>query len=118
MGRARRPRSDRKAAAHGRPTAARVPHAVPVLAVLGLAVLCLCTLPAVRTQQRLEREHTQLEERTQEMAAEVERLRRELRDGTQQGYLRVKATRALLHGGADYIRTRNARLRRGSKISR
>jgi len=83
--------------------------------MLGLAVLCLCTLPAVRNQQRLEREHARLEQRTQEVVAQVERLRRELRDGEEQAYLRVKATRALLHAGADYIRTRDARLSAGRR---
>lgn len=103
----------RRKQAPARPPAHGLPHAVPLLATLGLAVLCLCTLPAVRKQQRLEREHARLEQRTHEVVAEVERLRRELRDGEQQGYLRVKATRALLHGGADYIRARDARLRGG-----
>lgn len=112
MANARRTRN--AAPARGRapsqPPAGALPHAVPVLALLGLAVLCLCTLPAMRKQQRLEREHARLEQRTQDVTTDVERLRRELRDGAQQGYLRVKATRALLHAGADYIRTRDARL--------
>jgi len=94
----------------GTPSAA-VPHAVPLLAALGLAVLCLCTLPAVRKQQRLQREHARLEQRTQRAASDVERLRRELRDGAEQAYLRRKATQALLHRGARYVPTRDLRLR-------
>lgn len=86
---------------------------MPLLAALGLAVLCLCMLPAVRKQQRLQREYVRLEQRTRESTAEVERLRRELRDGSEQAYLRRKATQELLHRGARYLPTRNLRLERG-----
>ncbi len=89
-----------------------LPTAVPVLAALGLAILLLCTLPAVRAQQHLAREHARLREETRATAAEVERLRRELRDGTTQHYLRVRATRELLHRGVGYIEARDRRLGR------
>jgi len=91
---------------------APLPHAVPLLAALGLAVLCLCMLPAVRKQQRLERDYARLEQRAHETSAAVERLRRELRDGAEQEYLRIKATRALLHSGAGYLRDRDRRQKR------
>ena len=93
----------------GPPQADRLPGAVSLLAVLGLAILCLCTIPAVRTQQRLDREHAALRASTQALAGEVERLRRELRDGDEQTYLRTRATRALLHNGARYLERRDAR---------
>ena len=89
-----------------------LPSAVPVLAALGLAILLLCTLPAVRAQQHLAREHARLQAETRASAAEVERLRRELRDGRTQHYLRVRATRELLHRGAGYIAERDRRLGR------
>lgn len=90
-----------------------LPVAVPVLAALGLAILLLCTLPAVRAQQRLEREHARLRAQMRAATAEVERLRRELRDGTTQRYLRIRATRELLHRGGRYIEARDRRLGRG-----
>lgn len=83
-----------------------LPGGVPLLAALGLAVLCLCTLPAVNAQQRLEKRRARLEKSTEEAAQRVERLHRELRDGAAQTYLRTKATRALLHNGAAYLRRR------------
>ena len=86
-----------------------IPQAVPLLAVLGLAILCLCTIPAMRKQQRLDRDHTRLRQETQAVAGEVERLRRQLRDGAEQAYLRTKATRALQHKGARYVEQRDAR---------
>lgn len=84
-----------------------LPGGVPLLAALGLAVLVLCTLPAVNAQQRLEKRRARLEQRTQEAAAGVERLHRELRDGAAQAYLKTKATRALLHNGAAYLERRD-----------
>ncbi len=90
-----------------------LPTAVPVLAVLGLALLLLCTLPAVRAQQRLGREHARLRAETRATEAEVERLRREVRDGTTQQHLRIRATRELLHRGGRYIEARDRRLGRG-----
>ena len=89
-----------------------LPPAVPVLAALGLAILLLATLPAVRAQQQLANEHRRLRAQTRATAAEVERLRHELRDGTTQHYLRVRATRELLHRGARYIEERDRRLGR------
>jgi hypothetical protein len=100
-----------KAPAPASQTRETFPPAVPLLAVLGLAILCLCTIPAIHKQQRLEREHTGLQRRAQAAAAEVERLRRELRDGAEQEYLRTKATRALLYNGMSYIARRDARYR-------
>ena len=82
---------------------------VTLLSLLGLAILCLCTIPAVSKQQRLEREHTRLREHTQALAGDVERLRRELHDDAEQAYLRKKATRALLHQGSGYVLQRDAR---------
>lgn len=92
-----------------------LPTAVPVLAALGLAILLLCTLPAVRAQQHLERKHGRLRAETEAAAQEVERLRQELRNGTTQRYLRVRATNELLHRGAHYIETRDRKLGRGPR---
>ena len=110
------PRSRRREAArdairpdaHGGP----LPAAVPLLAGLGLALLCVCTLPAVHAQRRLERDHARAARETREAEARVERLRRELGSGAQQRYLRIKAASTLLHRGAGYIEARDARLRR------
>jgi len=85
---------------------------VPLLALLGLAVLVFYTLPAVRRQHRLEREHSRLEQNVRASEGDVERLRRELRGGTQEGYLRTKATRDLMERGAHYVRERDATLGR------
>lgn len=90
----------------------RLPRAVAPLALLGLAVLVFYTLPAVRKQHRLERDHARLERSVRATEAEVERLRRELRGGGRQPYLRIKATRDLMHEGATYIQERDAKLGR------
>ena len=87
--------------------ASPLPGVVPLLAALGLAVLCLCTLPAVNAQQRLEKRRARLAHQTHEAARVVEGLHRELRDGAAQTYLRTKATRALLHSGATYLQRRD-----------
>jgi hypothetical protein len=89
-----------------------LPRIVPLLAGLGLAVLFLCTLPAVRKHQELERDYERLLRQTQAAEAGVQRLSRELRDGPEQAYLRIKATRALLHSGATYLQERDKRLGR------
>jgi hypothetical protein len=97
---------------------AALPRAVVWLATLGLAVLCLCTLPAVGAHQRLVREHARLRQATQEAERRVERLRRELGELGELGesgrpdYLRAKATRALLDRGATYLRDRDLALGR------
>ncbi len=84
---------------------------MPLLALLGLAVLLLCTLPAVRTQQRLEREHARLKREVHDAQQDVERLRRELRGGAKQSYLRIKATNDLMHKGSLYLPSRDAALK-------
>ncbi len=89
-----------------------LPTAVPLLAALGLALLALCTVPAVRSQQRLEREHARLQAQTQDAEAELDRLHRELRDRTPERYVRTRATRDLLHQGARYVEERDRRLGR------
>ena len=89
-----------------------LPSAVPLLAALGLAILVLCTWPAVRTQQRLEQEARRLRAETRAAEAEVERLQRELRDGTTQHYLRVRARQELLRRGSRYVEERDERLGR------
>jgi hypothetical protein len=91
---------------------APLPPAVPLLAALGLALLALCTVPAVRSQQRLEREHARLQAETQNAEAELDRLHQELRNGTPERYVRIRATRDLLHHGATYIEERDRRLGR------
>ncbi len=87
-----------------------LPASVPLLAALGLVVLCVCTLPAVHAQRQLERDHARLGRETRAAEERVERLQRELRTGTEQRYLRAKATRELLHHGSDYIRERDRKL--------
>lgn len=95
-------------------TRERLPPAVTVLGTLGLAILALCTLPAVRAHQGLVAEHARLRGETRAVAQEVERLRQELRDGQTQRYLRVRATHELLHRGGAYIDARDRRLGRGA----
>lgn len=93
------------------PAAAQaLPAAVPLMAALGLAILIFCALPAAHAQRRLERDHARVALETRKVEQRVERLERELRSGTQQRYLRIKATRTLLHRGAEYIQQRDARL--------
>jgi cytochrome c-type biogenesis protein CcmH/NrfG len=94
------------------PPDAPLPRAVPLLALLGLAILFFCTLPAVRAQDRLQHEHARLREQVEAAEAEIGRLSQQLRGGATQSYLRIKARQDLLHGGADYIRERDARLGR------
>ena len=91
---------------------APLPRVVPLLAALGAAVLFFCTLPAVREHQRLEADYERLLRKTQAAEAGVQRLCRELRDGPEQEYLRIKATKALMHSGAGYIPERDRRLGR------
>ena len=91
--------------------AAGLPAAVPLLAALGLAILVLCTLPAVHAQRHLERDHARVAAETREAEARVQRLRQELSSGARQQYLRIKATQTLLHRGERYIRERDARLK-------
>ena len=90
--------------------AAPLPYAVPLLAALGLAVLVLSAVPAVSSQQRLQREQARLEREAAEIEVQLDGLRRELRDGHARRYLHIKATRALLHRGASYIQERDLRL--------
>jgi hypothetical protein len=94
------------------PALGGVPPAVPVMAGLGLAVLFFYTLPAVRTQHRVEQDHRRLQRQVRAAEAEIGRLRRELRAGPEQAYLRIKATRDLLHRGTRYLRGRDRRLGR------
>jgi len=95
-----------------------LPPGVPLLAALGLAVLCLCTLPAMHAQRALERDHSRVLQETREAEQHVERLQRELRSGPAQHYLQIQATRTLLHEGANYIRERDARLARRRRDAR
>ncbi len=88
---------------------------MPLLAALGLTVLVLCTLPAVHAQRQLERDHARVARETREVEERVQRLRRELDRGARQDYLRIKATRTLLHRGSTYIRDRDAKLGKGDR---
>ena len=92
-----------------------LPYAVPLLAALGLLILVVSAVPAVGSQQRLERERARLERDARQIEHHLDSLRRELNDGRARRYRRIKATRALLHRGASYIRERDARLRRASQ---
>ncbi|MDA1195937.1 MAG: hypothetical protein O2894_12230 [Planctomycetota bacterium] len=85
-----------------------LPATAPLLGALGLAVLALCTLPAVRAQERLDAPRDRLETRAVEV--EIERLQREVREGTSAHYARTRSTRDLLHRGASYLETRDQRL--------
>jgi len=88
-----------------------LPPAVPLLAALGLGVLLLCTVPAVHAQRQLEGDHARAARDVRQAEERVESLRRELDRGAEAGYLRIKATRTLLHRGATYIRDRDEQLR-------
>jgi type VI protein secretion system component VasK len=79
---------------------------VPLLAALGLVILVLCTVPAVRAQQRLDREHARLAREARQAEDDVEHLRRELRDSGNRRWLARKATRALLRQGPRYLQER------------
>lgn len=107
----RRTREPRDTEASPSAAAAALPGAVPLLAALGLAILVLCTLPAIHAQRNLERDHARVAKETREAEARVQRLRQELSSGARQRYLRIKATQELLHRGAQYIRERDAKLK-------
>ena len=85
-----------------------LPRAVPLLALLGLLVLCFYTLPAVIEHERLERDKAQLEDQVRRAEDELSAMRRALQDAGEHGFLQKKATRDLLHQGRAYVKTRDA----------
>ena len=90
--------------------AAPLGRAVPLLALLGLAVLLFCTLPAIAEHRRLLRDHARLTQETQTVEARLTQLRRELRDAQTLGYLRMRAAKRLAWDGQHYLARRNAEL--------
>lgn len=91
-------------------TAAPLGRAVPLLSLLGLAVLLFCTLPAIGEHQRLLRDHARLTRETQAVEARLSQLRREMRDAQTLGYLRMRAAKRLDWDGQHYLARRDAEL--------
>lgn len=87
-----------------------IPALVPALALLGLAVLCFYTVPAVMEHRELERRHRSLSHQARQTQAEVETRRRAIREGRRSTFASMKAAAALHAEGAHYIPRRNARL--------
>ena len=88
------------------PTHTPLPAAVPLLALLALAVLGFYAVPAVVEHRRLEREHASLEQKAGDAQALLERRRRELRAGWLHTDSSERATRELLNQGAHYLSSR------------
>jgi hypothetical protein len=91
-------------------TAAPLGRAVPLLALLGLAVLLFCTLPAISEHRRLLRDHERLTRETQAVEGRLSQLRREVRDAQTLGYLRMRAAKRLAWDGQHYLARRDVEL--------
>ncbi len=90
-----------------KPTRRPLPTAVVLIAVVGLMVLCLCTIPAVLRQQRLARAHERLLEDTRKAESTVTALHRRYGELTRSDYLLRRSRRHLLFQGTTYIARRN-----------
>ena len=74
-----------------------LPRWVVGVALVGLFVLGVSTVPAVMRRARLARDHAQLRCETVAQERELRRLERELRAALRDSYARERALRALLH---------------------
>ena len=74
-------------------------------------VLCLCTIPAVLKQQKLERAQQKLHSETRKAESMVTALHRRYAELTRSDYLLRRARRHLLFQGTTYIARRDKVLR-------
>ena len=78
----------------------RLSPAVPWIAVLGVAVLGLVTVPATLERRRLDVVHVRLSEEIRKQEAELERMERLEREARNPSYLRQRELHRLLHPDA------------------
>lgn len=79
---------------------------MPILALIGLAILGFYGVPAVVEHDRLERDHARLEHQAHEAQALLERRRRELRDARRNETTSKRAYLELMGEGGDYLASR------------
>ena len=89
-----------------------LPLVVPLLALVGLAVMGFYAVPAVVEHRRLERAYTKRSRMAREAQTKLDRRRRVLNRSTETGdtYSRRKKRHVLLNQGPRYIELRDARV--------
>ncbi len=89
------------------PARSPLPRAVPVLALIALALLGFYAVPAVAEHGRLVEEHAELERRAHEAQALLDQRRRELRAARRGTTSPRRAEKELLGAGSRYIESRS-----------
>ena len=88
------------------PTQGALPIAVPVLSLVGLAVLCFCTIPAVLEHHRLQGRLQASQTAAQLAQQELQQRRTQLRAGPRDAFSRIRRLRELRSQGQRYLSER------------
>ncbi len=88
------------------PAQGALPVPVPVLALVGLVVLCFCTIPAVLEHHRLQQRLRGSQEAAQLAQQDLQRRRTKLRAGPHDAFSRIRRLRELRSQGQRYLTER------------